>query len=101
MKTRIKNTITLADGRRMVCRIFDLGSDGPVDRYTVAFKGYSDGRTMFYPYLAASDTPFHPQGFGQYAESDNFLTGRRLGRRIRFDDAPEQLKRSILQYFTN
>jgi len=35
----MKNTITLDDGRRVVCRIFDAGPE-VADRYTVAFKGH-------------------------------------------------------------
>lgn len=97
----MKNTITLADGRRMVCRIFDTGPDTYADRYTVALKGYRSRHSarMVYPYLAASAAPFHPQGFGQHGESTHFLTGRHLGRRVAFDALPEQVQRFILQQF--
>lgn len=94
---RIKNTIILR-GKRLVCRIYDTGPTGSFDRYTVAFKGYRlAGGGMVYPYLASSDNPFHPQGFGQYGESRIFLTGRHLGKRVRFEDIPLQVQ----QFITN
>ena len=96
MTARIQNTI-LVNGKRMVCRIFDAGPDGAADRYTIAFKGWRGRDGMAYPYLAASEAPFHPQGFGQHGESRTFLTGRHLGRRIRFEDLPEQVQRFVLQ----
>ena len=97
MKTRIPNTI-LVNGKRKVCRIFDTGPDGAVDRYTIAFKGWRyPSHGMVYPYLASNDVPFHPQGFGQHGESDQFLTGKHLGKRIRFDALPEQVQQFVLQ----
>ena len=92
---RIKNTIN-SRGKRLVCRIYDTGLDGPFDRYTIAFKGYRlAGGGMVYPYLASSDSPFHPQGFGLYAESDTFLTGKHLGKRVRFEGLPLQVQQFI------
>ncbi len=36
---------------------------GSADRYTVVYDGETDGRGQtFYPYLAMSTRPFHPQG---------------------------------------
>lgn len=95
---KVSNTI-MVDGKRKVCRIFDMGPDGPVDRYTVAFKGYRGEREwrMVYPYLAASDHPFHPQGFGQHGENYTFLTGRHLGKRITFESCPPDVQKFILQ----
>lgn len=102
MQNRVKNTITLPDGRRVVCRIFDAG-DGErasVDRFTIAFKGFRGWRgDMVYPYIAASSHPFHPQGFGQHGESRDFLTGRHLGKRIGFDALPPDVRRFVLQQF--
>lgn len=46
------------------------------DRYTFVFYNEDDGT---YPYWGSSDSPFHPQGFGQYGgdftrqELDNYL----------------------------
>lgn len=94
---KIKNTI-MVDGKHKVCRIFDLGPGGAFDRYTVAFKGYrANDYGMVYPYLASSDNPFHPQGFGQHGESKEFLTGKHLGKRVSFEYLPEQVQQFILQ----
>ena len=93
----MKNTIAV-NGKRKVCRIFDLGPDGAFDRYTIAFKGYHvSDYGMVYPYLASSDNPFHPQGFGMHCESREFLTGKHLGKRVSFDTLPEQVQQFILQ----
>ena len=92
----MRNTI-LVNGKRKVCRIFDFG-ESSLDRYTIAFKGYRiDGIGMVYPYIAASDFPFHPQGFGQYGESREFLTGRHLGKRLSFDQVPVDVQKFILE----
>jgi hypothetical protein len=95
-KSRIPNTI-LARGKRLVCRIYDNGGES-FDRYTIAFKGYYVERHgMIYPYLAASDDPFHPQGFGQHGESNMFMKGHRLGKRVRFESLPLPVQKFILQ----
>jgi hypothetical protein len=97
MKERVKNTVTI-NGKRYVCRIFDNGGQsvegGTLDRYTIALKGKRDlaGR-IFYPYLAASENPFH--SFGQHGESRYFLVGKYLGRRVSFDSLPHDVKRFI------
>ena len=90
----------MVNGKRMVCRIFDIGDapDAPMDRYTIAFKGYRvEGYGMVYPYLACNEEPFHPQGFGLYEESKRFLTGKSLGKRVEFKSLPEQVQKFILQ----
>lgn len=92
---RIKNTIK-SRGKALVCRIYDTGAAGPLDRYTIALKGYRLAGGMVYPYLASSDNPFHPQGFGQHGESSIFLTGKHLGKRVRFDGLPLAVQRFIV-----
>lgn len=97
MNTRTLNTITVA-GKRKTCRIYDSGPEGAVDRYTVAFRGYRvAGWGMCYPYLASGTCPFHAQGFGQHGESREFLSGRHLGRRVKFAALPQQVQQFILQ----
>ena len=108
MKTRIKNTVQ-KNGKRYVCRIYDLGAgqseelyDGAMDRYTVALKGYYvHNYGMTYPYLASSCYPFHPGGFGQHGESREFLKGKHLGKRVRFEDCPLQVQAFIMQSLPN
>lgn len=91
----MKNTISV-NGKRKICRIFDKPEYA--DRYTIAFRGYRDPVFgMTYPYLASSNRPFHPQGFGQHGESREFLTGRHLGKRVSFESLPDQVQQFILQ----
>lgn len=71
-----------------------------MDRYTVAFKGWRHRTGMVYPYIAASEHPFHPQGFGQHGENPSFLTGKHLGRRIRLEDCPTDVRKFICQNLT-
>ena len=92
----MKNTI-IVNGKRKTCRIYDAG-ESVMDRYTIAFRGYRNSRSrMVYPYLSASENPFHPQGFGQQVDSHFFLDGKHLGKRISFESLPESVKKFILQ----
>ena len=92
---RIPNTIQVA-GKRKTCRIYDAG-DQFADRYTIAFKGYRlKDWGMIYPYLSASENPYHPQGVGQHGEAPHPMTGRHLGKRVSFDSLPEPVQRFIL-----
>ena len=90
----MKNTI-LVNGKRKTCRIYDMG-ESMADRYTVAFRGYRVRGRMVYPYLACDANPFHPMGFGQHGESNIFISGREIGKRVTFDAMSDQVKRFIL-----
>lgn len=93
--TRIPNTVQV-NGKRKVCRIYDAG-DSVADRYTIALKGYRlKDWGMVYPYLSASENPYHPQGFGQHGEAPHPMTGRHLGKRVSFEALPEPVQRFIL-----
>ncbi len=92
----MKNTI-MVNGKRKTCRIYDAGH-ATLDRYTIAFRGRMvTGYGMIYPYIASSDSPFHPQGFGQHGESREFITGSRIGKRVSFDELPADVQKFILQ----
>ena len=97
---KVKNTIQHPTRGRLVCRIYDnykATGASPIDRYTVAFKGYSgNGYGMVYPYLACSSNPFHPQGFGQHGESRSYLDGKHLGKRVAFESLPVDVQIFIL-----
>jgi hypothetical protein len=91
------------------------------DRYTAVFTGRwfgpshcrwnRDARFKFYPYLAMSADPFHPQGFGQHGETKNQpadvvgsswggpAIGRKchLGRRIHFKDLPPDCRKLVIK----
>jgi len=90
---KMLNTIQV-NGKRKTCRIYDAGEQ-VIDRYTIAFKGYRSARHgMIYPYLAANSSPFH--SFGQHGESDTFMTGKHLGKRVSFESVSNDLQRFIL-----
>lgn len=100
-------------------RCYDNGGES-ADRYTVVYTGRSapersPGRTE-YPYRAMSAHPFDPQGIGQYGSIPHGpcdtlgkkgrawerwppAIGRKchLGKRIRFEDLPEDCKRCVWQ----
>jgi len=95
---RIPNTIKLADGRRVVCKIFDNGG-ATFDRYTVVFKAKRYRGALYWEYIAASEHPFHPQGFGQYGTLAAFVEGPHLGKRISFEQCPPDVQKFILQQF--
>ena len=79
-------------------RCFDNGGE-TYDRYTIVFtKALTCNGKKFYQYLAASEHPFHPQGFGQHGELTS-ISGdwSHLGKRVRFSRLPEDVKRFVLQ----
>lgn len=109
-------------------RVYDNGGtdepNGSFDRYTVVFSGRASvergGKDYLgpwqYPYLGMSESPFHPQGFGQHGHTDNQpadtmrhgkgggwawppAIGRKchLGRRIKFTDLPKDCQRCAWQ----
>jgi hypothetical protein len=92
---RVLNTIMHPTRGRLVCRIWDLPASH--DRYTIAFKAQLSDRVTYYPYLACSENPTHPQGFGQHNESHTFMTGKHLGKRVSFDSLPPAVQAFILR----
>ena len=65
----------------------------PADRYTVVID--DDMECC----LAASEDPFHPQGFGQHVEVSRGWVEQQVeeGRQVSFDDVPEPVQRFILR----
>ena len=51
---------------------------------------------MVFPYLACSNSPFHPQGCGMHGESKEFVKGKCLGKRVPFEALPADVQRFIL-----
>lgn len=85
----------------MRVRCYDNGGK-TFDRYTIVFlKPWSHRGRRIYPYLAASDHPFHPQGFGQHGESvDRPIdepNGKHLGTRVSRLQLPPDVQRFIAQ----
>lgn len=100
-------------------RCYDSGPD-EFDRYTAVFTGRTavnryPGGICEYPYLAMSEFPFHPQGFGQHgATKDGPCDVRKgswggppigrsnhLGKRIKFSDLPIDCKLCVLQDYAS
>ena len=102
----MRNTIQHPKRGRLVCKIWDNGG-ATADRYTIAFKGkHYPHYGMTVPYLSANESPFHPQGIGMYCELSQIHIGgdmpfrgsqKHLGKRIAFDDLPDQVKKFVMQ----
>ena len=93
MKTRIKNTVQ-KNGKRYVCRIYD-NQGKTLDRYTIALKAEASRGVKYWPYLGCNSLPFHSIGY--HGESYEFLNGKHLGKRVCFEDCPEQVQQFIMQ----
>jgi len=86
-------------------RCYDNGGltaeNGSLDRYTISYTRKSELRHFFY--VAASEYPFSPQGFGQHMSNRNFPIDRpngkcltkHLGKKIQFKDLPPDVKRMV------
>lgn len=95
----MKNYITLPDGRRKTCRIFDAG-DKVNDRHTAVYRAVRSRNRLFWPYLGMNEMPFSPnQGVCQHGEL-NEKPGRYLGKRIAFEQLPIDCQKVIIQDLT-
>lgn len=95
---KIKNTV-MKNGKRYVCKIWDnAGTDKEtLDRFSVFFRAKRDSRgRLYYPYIESSCHPFAPQGFGQHGETE-CEGGPHLGKRVAFEDVPEDVQKFIMQ----
>src|ERR1044072_44051 len=81
-------------------RCYDSGEES-FDRYTVVFTGryrHKTGGASWY--VGMSESPYHPQGFGQHGESEGAWpidrpTRSHLGRRIGFADLPQDCRKLV------
>ena len=88
--------------KSITIEMWDNGGE-TIDRYTIAISGLQeiDGEPYTY-FMGASDSPFHPQGFGQHgheiptwkhkAHRGGF---RHLGKRVKFYELPPDVQRFI------
>ena len=72
-------------GKKVKC--YDNGGK-TADRYTVVYLELVSG-LRYYNAVGMSCAPFHPQGVGQHCTAQ---LGRHLGKRIAFDDLPDDCK---------
>lgn len=82
-----------------ILRVYDNGGRS-FDRYTIlpprwAGVDYRE-RDMSWEAIAASDEPFHPQGFGQHTSA---FAGSHLGKRIKWSALPVDVQRFARQSF--
>jgi len=79
-------------------RVYDNGGES-FDRYTVVFTGNYKGRNGICNYLAMSEHPTHPQGFGQHGDSPQVIdkpTYGHLGKKITFNDLPPDCQKVVI-----
>lgn len=80
--------------------IYDNGGE-TLDRYAVYYKGrgslYHNSQATFRYFLSMSENPSHPQGYGQHGWG---MPGKHNGKRIKFEDLPEQCQKLVLQDLT-
>ena len=90
-------------------RCYDNGGsdkkDGSYDRYTVIFTHAQSFYTKgYFPILAMSAHPYHPQGFGQHMEYRDPIDRPKyshLGKKIPFTALPEDCKRVVIDDYTD
>jgi hypothetical protein len=102
METQKRYNNLLPNGIPRYIRVYDNNTKGAgtFDRYTVVFTGRYNKSGIYYEYLGMSAHPFHPQGFGQHGESNQPIdrpTYSHLGKKITFDQLPEDCKLCVLQ----
>lgn len=79
-------------------RVYDNGGE-TFDRYTIIPPRYAKGykeRSGLWEAIAASEHPFHPQGFGMHVAAG---AGSHLGKRVHWDDVPTDVKKFAEQSF--
>jgi hypothetical protein len=85
----------------MTMRIYDNGGR-TFDRYTILPDRWTRGQSrrtpggLLWEGTAASEHPYHPQGFGQHVEA---MAGPHLGKRITLADLPPDVQRFVLDNF--
>lgn len=105
-KNDIRKEALMPKGIPRYIKIFDNDTKGKgtFDRYTCVFTKKSivekEARGHYgtlFMYVGMSSMPFHPQGFGQHGELAPQHIGKHLGKRIKFEDLPEDCKKLVIQ----
>lgn len=77
-------------------RIYDNGGK-TFDRYTVLIPNIrTDSGECYYEILGLSENPNHALGFNQFCGDWKGGPTRHLGKKIRFVDLPEEIKKAIV-----
>lgn len=74
-------------------RIYDDGG-ATADRYTVIYMDEPERDPGTYNALCMSADPFSPLGICQHSSA---MPGRHLGKRIRWEDLPEDCRKAVVQ----
>jgi len=98
---RKKNRYYRDNGEPKYIRCYEIKKNPPIDRFTVQFTRASSclgstyiGRVY---YLAMSEAPFHPQGFGQHGEHAGKLG--HCGSVIKFSDLPNDCQKAVAETY--
>jgi len=98
-----RKTQLMPDGKPKWIRVYDLGPNDALDRYTVVFtkKAITNTRKgRWFLYVAMSGQPYHPQGIWQHGESIGQPIDRpkygHLGKRIDFFDLPQDCRKVVV-----
>ena len=70
-----------------VTHVYDFG-ENQLDRYTL-YLNWEKNNDGTHQCLCLSGNPTHPQGFSQFSSG---VPGKHNGRRIRFEDLPENIQ---------
>lgn len=83
---------------RALLAVYDSGPNKGADRYTALYGAplWTPSYGHKLPARAMSENPFHPQGIGLFIEVDSACRAA-LGRKVRFCDLPEPVRRCIEQ----
>jgi hypothetical protein len=97
-----RKTRLLPNGKPRYIRCYDNNGE-TADRYTVCFTGhYTQNTAGSYWNLAMNASPFHPQGIGMHCDSNQQIdrpTYSHLGKKISFDQLPEDCQKFILSNY--
>jgi hypothetical protein len=77
--------------------IYDNGGE-TCDRYVVYYKGKGSlggmiGNKRGRLFFGMSESPCHPQGFGQHGYG---LVGKHNGKKIKFEELPQECQKAVL-----
>ena len=97
-KEQARRERLLPEGKPRYIRCYDNGGE-TLDRYTVVYTGRYRGDGWF-QYISMNSSPFHPQGIGQHGEHPTQIdrpSYGHLGKKITFDDLPEDCQKLVMQ----
>ena len=73
--------------------IYDNGGKTS-DRYTAVYIFQPEKAPNTFSAVGMNDKPFHPMGIGMHCTA---MPGQHLGKRIKFEDLPEDCQKVIIQ----